>query len=292
MHCFLLALLWVLGADYQSEIEKWRAAEEASLKSETGWLTLAGLEWLAEGENRIPMPKGAPDFGVFELRGGKVTLHAPTTDIVEMKSDSSGRPTVIERGSYSISVIERGKRIGIRIRNRSNPALSEFHGMKWYPIQENYRIVARWEAYKQAKTISIVNVLGDVSQEKSTGKAWFQFQGEEYSLEPVNQGARLFFVFGDDTSGKETYAGGRFLYADQPRDGSVILDFNKAVNPPCAFTQFATCPLPPSQNRLRIRIEAGELAQPPHGSDGQSLYVGSTNIFCFGLAEREIGESI
>jgi uncharacterized protein (DUF1684 family) len=269
MHCLLLALLLALGADYRSEIEKWRAAEEASLRSETGWLTLAGLEWLREGESRISMPKGAPDFGIFELRGGKVTLRAANADPMEMKSDSSGRPTVIEHGGYSVSVIERGKRIGIRIRNRNNPALREFHGMKWYPIQENYRIVARWEAYEQAKTIAIVNVLGDVSQEKSTGRAWFQFQGKEYSLEPVDQGGRLFFVFSDETSGKETYGGGRFLYADRTKDGSVILDFNKAVNPPCAFTQFATCPLPPSQNRLRARIEAGELAQPPHGSSSQ-----------------------
>jgi uncharacterized protein (DUF1684 family) len=271
MHCFLLALLLAFGADYRSEIEKWRAAEEASLRSETGWLTLAGLEWLAEGDNRLSMPQGAPDFGVFELRGGKVTLRAPNADPIEMKSDASGRPTVIERGGYSVSVIERGKRIGVRIRNRNSPALSEFHGMNWYPIQESYRIVARWEVYKQAKTISIINVLGDVNQEKSTGRALFQLQGKEHSLEPVDQGAQLFFIFSDETSGKETYGGGRFLYADRPKDGSVILDFNKAVNPPCAFTQFATCPLPPSQNRLRVRIEAGELAQPPHVSKSQGM---------------------
>ncbi len=267
MRCFFLGLLLAFSADYKSDIERWRAAEEASLRADNGWLTLAGLEWLQQGENRITMPKGAPDFGVFELRDGKVTLHPPDAAPVEMRSDASGRPSVVERDSYSITVIERGKRIGIRIRNKTNPSLREFHGMRWYPVQENYRIVARWEAYEKPKTISIVNVLGDVSEEKSTGRAWFQFQGKEYSLEPVDQGARLFFIFSDETNGKETYGSGRFLYTDRPKEGSVILDFNKAVNPPCAFTPFATCPLPPSQNRLRVRIEAGEQAQPPHGSE-------------------------
>ena len=264
MRCFLLALLIAFQADYKSDIEKWRAAEETSLRSETGWLTVAGLEWLQEGENRISMPKGAPDFGVFVLHGGKVTLQPPNAAAVEMKSDASGRPTMIERDGYSVTVIERGKRIGIRIRNRNNSARREFPGMKWYPVQENYRIVARWEAYPQPKTIPIVNVLGDVSQEKSSGRAHFNINGAEYTLEPVDQGRQLFFNFRDETSGKETYGAGRFLYSAPPSDGTVILDFNKAVNPPCAFTAFATCPLPPSQNRLKVRIEAGEKASPPH----------------------------
>jgi len=264
MLSFILALLLAMGSDYKSEIEKWRAAEEASMRSETGWLTLAGLEWLSEGENRVAMPKGAPDFGVFELRGGKITLHPPNGAPVEMRADSSANPTVIVRDGYSVTVIARGKRTGIRIRNKNSPALREFPGMKWFPVREDYRIVARWEAYEQPKMISIVNVLGDVSQERSPGRAWFEFQGKRYSLEPVESGRSLFFIFADGTSGKETYGGGRFLYADKPTDGNVILDFNKAVNPPCAVTAFATCPLPPSQNRLTARIEAGELAPPPH----------------------------
>ncbi|MGA2263348.1 MAG: DUF1684 domain-containing protein [Acidobacteriota bacterium] len=260
----ILAVLLAIGADYRSEIEKWRAAEEAALRSETGWLTLAGLEWFQEGENRISLPKGAPDFGIFELRGGKVTLHPPDGAPIEMRPDSSGNPTIFTRDSYSVTVIVRGKRVGLRIRDRNSPGLREFRGMKWYPVQESYRVVARWEAYEQPKMIGIVNVLGDVNQEKSPGRAWFQIQGKEYSLEPVESGRNLFFIFRDATSGKETYGGGRFLYADAAKDGSIILDFNKAVNPPCAFTPFATCPLPPSQNRLPIRIEAGELAPPPH----------------------------
>jgi uncharacterized protein (DUF1684 family) len=262
MH-LLLVLLLLLSADYSAEIEKWRAAEDAALRSPTGWLTLAGLEWLKEGENRIAMPEGAPDFGVFELRGGKVTLHPDGAPAVELRSDAAGRPTTIERDGYSITIIERGKRIGVRIRNRNSPGLREFTGMRWFPIQEKYRIAARWEEYDRPKSIPIVNVLGDVSQEKSSGRARFEIDGKEYTLEPVDQGRTLFFNFRDLTSGKETYTAGRFLYADQPSNGSVILDFNKAVNPPCAFTAFATCPLPPSQNSLRVRIEAGELA-PSH----------------------------
>jgi uncharacterized protein (DUF1684 family) len=264
MPYFLLALLLAFAADYKSEIEKWRSAEEALLRADTGWLTLAGLEWLQEGESHITLPEGAPDFGIFEWKGAKVILRPPKGAPVEMKSDAAGRPTVIERGNYSISIIERGKRIGVRMRDKNHPALREFQGMKWFPIAESYRIVARWEVYDQAKTIAIVNVLGDVSQEKSSGRAHFRLNGAEYSLEPVDSGSRLFFIFRDETSGKETYGGGRFLYADHPKDGNVILDFNKAVNPPCAFTPFATCPLPPSQNRLKIRIEAGELSPPAH----------------------------
>ncbi len=257
---FLLVLLLVFSADYKAEIEKWRAAEEAALRSPTGWLTLAGLEWLKDGENRVAMPEGAPDFGVFELRGSKVTLHPAGAPAVALRSDAAGRPTTIEHNGYSVTIIERGKRTGVRIRNRNSPALREFAGMKWFPIQEKYRLVARWEAYDQPKTIPIVNVLGDVSQEKSSGRARFEIDGKEYTLEPVDQGGNLFFNFRDMTSGKETYGAGRFLYADRPSNGNVILDFNKAVNPPCAFTAFATCPLPPSQNSLRVRIEAGEMA--------------------------------
>ncbi len=260
---FLLVLLLVLSADYQAEIEKWRAAEEAALRSPSGWLALAGLEWLKEGENRIAMPEGAPDFGVFELRGGKVTLRPAGAPTLEMRSDAGGRPTVVEREGYSVTIIERGKRIGVRIRNRNSPALREFPGMQWFPVDEKYRIAARWEPYDQPKPIAIVNVLGDVSQEKSPGRARFRIGDREFTLEPVDQGRTLFFNFRDETSGKETYGAGRFLYADRPAGGIVILDFNKAVNPPCAFTPFATCPLPPSQNNLRVRIEAGEKA-PSH----------------------------
>lgn len=164
----------------------------------------------------------------------------------------------------SFTIIERGKRIGVRIRNRNHPALHEFQGMRWFPILEEYRLVARWEAYQQPKTIPIVNVLGDVNQEKSPGRAWFKLNGTEYSLEPVASGRRLFFIFRDATGGKETYGAGRFLYTDMPKDGTVIVDFNRAVNPPCAFTPYATCPLPPIQNRLAVRIEAGEMAPPLH----------------------------
>jgi uncharacterized protein (DUF1684 family) len=264
MRYLMMALLVMLGADYKSDVEKWRAAEEASLRSNSGWLTLAGLEWLQEGKGRISMPEGAPDFGIFELSNDKVTLHPLDSAPLALRSDADGKPTFIERGSYSITIIERGKRIGVRIRNKNNPALRDFQGMKWFPVKESYRIEARWEAYETPRTVSIVNVLGDVSAEKSTGRAHFQIGASACSLEPVNEGNSLFFIFRDETSGKETYAGGRFLYAEKPKDGVVILDFNKAVNPPCAFTAFATCPLPPSQNRLKVRIEAGEMAPFSH----------------------------
>jgi uncharacterized protein (DUF1684 family) len=260
----ILALQLVTGGAYKHEIDQWRAAEEADLRSETGWLTLAGLAWLHEGENRIPMPEGAPDFGVFELHAGKVTLHPNGGAPVEMKADTSGEPTVIERDGYSVFVIERGRRIGIRIRNRNSKARQEFQGMKWFPVRESWRITARWEPFDPPRTMPVPNVLGDVNEEKTPGRAVFALGGKEYSLQPVDSGKQLFFIFRDETSGRETYGGGRFLYTDKAAGGKVILDFNRAVNPPCAFTPYATCPRPPRQNRLSIRIEAGELAPAHH----------------------------
>jgi hypothetical protein len=261
----LLFMLLAINPEYKQSIEKWRAEREAALKSDTGWLTVAGLSWLKEGRNEIETPPGTPKLGVFEMRSGKVTFHpAEGGAAVEMKPDTSGAPTIFTRGSVSVFVIQRGQRTGIRLKDKNSEYRRNFKGLKWYPVKEHYRIEAKWVPFNPPKSVLVPNVLGERTEEKAPGYAAFTIQGKEYRLEPVLEDGELFFVFKDQTSVHDTYGAGRFLYADAPKNGKIILDFNKAYNPPCAFTPYATCPLPIPQNRLAVRIEAGELRYGDH----------------------------
>ncbi|HSD67424.1 MAG TPA: DUF1684 domain-containing protein [Vicinamibacteria bacterium] len=275
-----------LGADeaYRAEVRKWRADREARLKADGGWLTVAGLFWLAEGPNpfgtdpsgRIVLPEGsAPaQAGVFDLEGGRVTVSLSpgatgriggqrVSRPAAMRPDTSGPPDVLEMGALSLNVIKRGARYGIRLKDRNSPARKAFTGLRWFDVKEEYRVEARWVSYPQPKPVEVPNVLGGVEPMPSPGYAEFTLSGKALRLDAVleDPGAEeLFIIFRDQTSGKETYGAGRFLYADLPKGGKVRLDFNKAYNPPCAFTPFATCPLPPPQNRMPVRVEAGEMA--------------------------------
>lgn len=262
---------------YVEEITRWRERQDASLRTEDGWLTLAGLFWLEEGDNRagadsscaIRLPEGAPPvLGMFQRRGREVVFQAATAAYINgepagervLRSDMPGPPDLLTFGSFTLFVIERGDRIGLRLRNRNHPALQTFTGRRWFPIDERYRIDARFEGYDPPRPITIPTILGDASEQLCPGAAVFTLAGQEFRLEPTaGKNGELFFVIRDATSGHETYGAARFLYADPPRDGRVMLDFNQAYNPPCAFTEFATCPLPPRQNILPVRIEAGEL---------------------------------
>jgi uncharacterized protein (DUF1684 family) len=271
-----------LAADkhaYRAQIEKWRAEREAELKADDGWLTLAGLFWLKEGENRIGsdatndivLPGGAAParLGVMEFHDGKVTLRVtgaanvllndkPVTT-AELQSDVRQKPDVLRLGGLSFHVIKRGARYGMRVKDLNSRARREFKGRRWYPVNESYRVTADFVAYDKPREIDIINKLGDVIQMTSPGYVLFKLNGSDYRFDALDEDGKLFFVFGDRTNGKATYGAGRFLYADAAKDGKVILDFNQAVSPPCAFTPFATCPLPPRQNRLTVAIEAGEL---------------------------------
>lgn len=265
---------------YDNTIEKWRTERETKLKANDGWLTVTGLFWLREGQNEfgsaptndIVLPPGsAPDkLGSFEWLNGKITLHVAEGATVTangksvrelvLYSETVKRPEVIEAGDLSFLLLKRGDRWGIRLKDKNSFARQNFTGLRWYPAKESYRIAAEFIAYDQPKDIPIVNILGDIENYKSPGLLKFKLNGQEYTLEPVNSGGdRLFIIFRDLTSNKTTYPASRFLYADAPKDGKVILDFNQAINPPCAFTAYATCPLPPKQNRLNVAIEAGEL---------------------------------
>jgi uncharacterized protein (DUF1684 family) len=266
-------------SSYKGEVEHWRQERETALKAADGWLTVVGLFWLKEGKNTMGtdrandfvLPKGsAPGkVGVFEFHNGSSTfLAAPGADAtvdgkpvtqVALKPDTSGSPDVLRIRDLSMYVIQRGNRFGIRLKDKNSEARREFKGTQWFPAKSQYRVVARFVPYNPPKMIAIPSILGDVDQEASPGYAEFRLNGHRCRLDPIGEGDSLFFIFKDKTSGKETYPPGRFLFAEMPKNGEVILDFNKAVNPPCAFTPYATCPLPPKQNDLPIAIAAGEL---------------------------------
>jgi uncharacterized protein (DUF1684 family) len=257
------AAVFAASAAYQAEIARWRADREAKLKAEDGWLSLAGLFWLREGANsigkspglEIVLSDGPAQAGVFELQRGKVnvTLDGKTR---EVKPDSDD---TLKVGRLSLLVIKRSEKYGIRVKDPDSQSRREFKGIESFPVDEAYRLTAKWVA--EPRKIPILNVIGQTEQSDCPGYAVFKLRGHEYRLHPILEepGAKeLFYIFRDQTSNKETYPAGRFFYSEMPKDGQVVLDFNKAYNPPCAFTDYATCPLPPPENRLAVRIEAGE----------------------------------
>jgi hypothetical protein len=273
------------AVDYRVGIERWRADREAALKTDDGWLTVAGLFWLRPGLNRagtdpstdIVLPQGAAParLGVFEFDGARVVFQAEPGTGAHQNGVPIGRvemsvlppPTEIQVRDLTMFVIRRGDRYGVRLRDRNNAMRREFRGLRWYPVDPAYRVVATFVAYPEPKTIPVLNVLGDAPGMTSPGYVEFTIGGRAFRLDPVFDGDdtdRLFFIFGDQTNGLDTYPSGRFLYATLPERGQVVLDFNKAENPPCAFTPFATCPLPPKQNRLPLRVTAGELSYGHH----------------------------
>jgi len=267
-----------IDAGYQREVEKFRAEEIKDLKS--NWLVLAGLFWLKPGanafgtasSNAIVLPAGtAPaKAGVFELSGDEVTLKmepgaAATIDnqpvlTAKLQPDTSGKATVVALGRLRMHVIMRGERVGIRLKDLQNPALRNFTALQFYPIDTAYRLTATWVPSDGKRTVDVPNVLGDVSHETVPGEVRFTLNGQKLTLTALggDPAKGLFFVFSDTTSKTETYPAGRFLETDAVKDGTVVLDFNLAYNPPCAVTPFATCPLAPKENRLAVAIPAGE----------------------------------
>jgi uncharacterized protein len=279
---FVLLLTSVLMAatassSYQQSIQEWQRQRLARLKADDGWLTVAGLFWLHEGDNEIPLPNGEKSIGSFRFAAGKtsfvpvkgtagIELNGKTLSTsAAMQSDADGaKPDLLTYRDYAFFVIKRGERHAIRMRDKNSSMRREFTALHYYPIREDLRFDAKFVTYPEPKLVPVPNILNEIEQQKSIGYAVFTHQGQEYQLEPVIEGDQLFYIFKDKTAGKETYPSGRFVYSDFPKNGHVVLDFNKAYNPPCAFTPFATCPLPPKQNRLDIRIEAGELKYGNH----------------------------
>jgi uncharacterized protein len=264
---------------YQDEITVWHQQRIENLKSETGWLNLAGLFWLQEGINTFgsdpanalvfPENKIAARAGFFLVKNGVVRVNVnPEVEIFAndqrvrelgiFHPDSARNPT-LTHGSLQWFVIKRDNQLGIRVRDLESPEVESFTGIDRYPVDPAWRVQAQLKVPASPKQIDITNVLGQTTPQHSPGTLVFELFGKAYQLDALQEGSELFIIFGDSTNATETYPAGRYLYATLPEaEGWTILDFNKAYNPPCAFTPYATCPLPPAQNVLPLAIRAGE----------------------------------
>jgi len=258
------------AATYAQEIRDWQKNRDTRLRKEDSWLTLIGLHWLEDGENVVTLTKeGAPPVRL--LRNGTQTILHPdpsmtidgkpiAADVPLLADADENGPTFVQMGSVRFNVIKRGDRYGLRVKDAEAETRTHFQGLEYYPIDPKWRVTARFEAYHPPKKIPITDVTGMTSDSISPGSLVFEIDGKEYRLDPIlEEGSDEYFVmFRDATSRDTTYPAGRYLYTPQAKDGKTFIDFNKAYNPPCAFTPFATCPMPPLQNRLPIRVEAGE----------------------------------
>ncbi len=271
-------------------LAQWRAERVAALTADTGFLTLAGLFWLAPGRstfgragaNALVLDHPAmPDrLGYFERRGNAVRFVAARGQVVlesdrpvqaiPMSPDSTGSPTVLRHGRLEFFVIERAGRVGVRVRDLDHPRRRDFPGIEYFEADERWRLEARFEPYEPRRTLGILNILGMETEMISPGAIVFEKDGQSWRLDAIEESPdapTLFVMFADGTSGRESYGAGRYLDVPRPRDGRLVIDFNRAYNPPCAFNEFATCPLPPEQNRLTLRITAGERKFPSAGAD-------------------------
>jgi uncharacterized protein len=271
----------VSDAAEHAAISAWRARRIDSLTSDSGWLTLAGLFWLKPGDNTFGRAASnalildnaalAATAGSFVLTGETVRFVAGTgagvthegrpVAALDLTSDANGEPTVLASGALRFFVIERAGNLGVRVRDLNNPHRLNFQGLSYFPVSSAWVLNARFEPYQPAHHIKIMNILGMEEDAVSPGAVVFVMGGREWRLDAVLEepgDTELFIMFADATSGHETYGAGRFLYIPLPVNGTVAVDFNKAYNPPCALNDFATCPLPPFQNRLKLKVEAGE----------------------------------
>lgn len=270
-----------LDEAYRQEIERWHASRIARLTAPDGWLSLVGLEWLQPGTNRIgssadndmvlarmPAHLGTitwADDGTLSIlldNGQGATIDGKVETSAVMLDDSHAHPTTVAFGSVDFIAIDRGGRKGLRVRDSEAETRARFAGIARFPVDPAWRIVADWQPLDPPFPLATGTVIGTIENYPAPGKAVFERDGRRYELYPVIEvpgDTQLFLIFADATSGRETYGAARFLYAGMPRDRKIVLDFNKAYNPPCAFTPYATCPLAPPENRLALRVEAGEL---------------------------------
>jgi uncharacterized protein (DUF1684 family) len=277
----LLPLATQAQESHQQSVDAWHASRVARLKSEDGWLSVIGLDWLKPGENTLGSAPGSTVLlpagtapakaGLLVLEGGSVRLRPlpgsglllngkPASEAV-LKTDAEGKPDLLRAGRVTFHIIRRGTRFGVRLKDPETPARKAFHDVPRYPVNAAWRVVADFVPYPTPQTREIPTVLGTTEPMTTPGLLKFRVGDQEVSLEPMVEDPEhpeLFIIFKDATSAHGTYPAGRFLYAEMPKDGKVVLDFNRAINPPCAFTLFATCPLPPKQNQLAFGVPAGE----------------------------------
>ncbi|HEV2681658.1 MAG TPA: DUF1684 domain-containing protein, partial [Rhodanobacter sp.] len=268
---------------YKQSIEQWHAGRVERLTAPSGWLSLIGLEWLKDGANRIGsavdndivLKAGPAHLGVASLaKNGEVHLvlasdsgalidgkPAHEATLIDDVKAGDATPTTVSFGTASFFVIDRDGRKGLRVKDSDAPSRKHFLGIDSFPIDPSWRIEATWVPATPGETLEMGSVIGTIDKYPVPGKLEFTRDGKHFEILPVIEepgDKQYFIVFADRTSGKETYGAARFLYIDPPKDGKVVLDFNKAYNPPCAFTAFATCPLAPPENRLDMRVTAGE----------------------------------
>lgn len=270
----------IAGDAYTASVEKARAARLEALKAPAGWLSLIGLEWLQPGANRvgsaadndIVLKAGPAHLGVVTLDdSGAVTIELANgsdalVDGREVRratlvddGGNGGKATEVRFGSANFFVIARDGKKALRVKDENAETRTHFVGLEYFPIDPSWRVEAQWVPFDPPQELEIGSVLGTIDKEKVPGKAVFTREGHAYELFPIQEEPdSLFFVFADRTSGKETYGAARFLDTPLAKDGKLVLDFNEARNPPCAFTPYATCPLAPPENRLDLRVTAGE----------------------------------
>ena len=269
------------GSTYIARIEQWRQQREADLRAPDGWLSLAGLFMLAEGrhtigsaaENDIRLPTGAPaHVGEIVFQSGNAVLAVtaaapvqvdgvPARTVALIDNGNHRRPTLVTTGSVTFFIHKFGDQHAVRVKDSSNPAIQSFGGRRWFAIKPAYRVAGKFTPFDAINEVPIGTVANTTSVYRSAGAVAFTLHGQPLRLLAASGAAarQLFIVLRDATAGHETYAAARFLTVDIAGDGSVDIDFNKLYNPPCAFTPYATCPLPPAANILPVRIEAGEL---------------------------------
>jgi len=270
----------MIPEEHAAQVVQWRAERDARLRSPDGWLALVGLSWLTPGENHVGAHPSnqvvlhghevPPRVGSLWLEDGGVQfVPHEGVDLPEttLKDDAEGDPTVLELGSLRFHVIKRGDRFGVRVRDAKVPALATFTGLPHFPIDPGWRVTGRMETAPAVTTIEIVDITGAHSREATPGTVAFERDGATWRIAALPGGENdgsLWLIFGDATNGTDTYGGGRFLVTEPVgSDGTVVVDFNLAYNPPCIFSPYATCPLPPPENKLALRIEAGEKAWHP-----------------------------
>lgn len=268
----------VQAGNHQQAVEAWRASRHERLIQPDGWLTLVGLEWLKDGESRIGsasdndirLSGGVPHWGIVVLENDQLLFNNLDQDNVNINgeplshsklvADTEGEATVISSGTLSLNVIFRGS-YALRIKDSNAKALQNFKGVDNYPIDESWLIDGRFTRAEEGAVIEITNVLGQVNESPVFGVFEFEKDGKTHSILGLGseESESLWFIFADRTTGHGTYGAGRYLYSDgMPKDGRLIVDFNKAYNPPCAFNPYSTCPIPPQRNRMDVLVQAGE----------------------------------
>ncbi len=269
---------------FAKEQDAWRKQRHDRLVTPDGWASLIGLHWIESGshyvgsnaDNGIRLAMGPAQFGMLDRTGERVRLvpgkdaaltldGEPLRGASLVKSDADqGGPSVIgfDDGKGIATVIKRGERYALRVKHADAPTRTKFAGLDYWPADPSWKTAARFMAHPVGKTIPVANIIGTVDEVPNPGAVEFERDGKTYRIEALDEGeGTLFLVFADRTNGHGSYGAGRFLYAPWPDDsGAVTLDFNQSYSPPCAFTAFATCPLPPAENRLDLAITAGEKA--------------------------------